>query len=109
MLDTKAIEHLRAIDDCAATCLQCATCCLSEDDPTLMHRCITLDLQCADVCRRTAASLARGDSKVRSALLLCADACRICAQECGKHSMSHCQECAASCYACANSCCDLLR
>ena len=97
MLDTQAIESRRAIDDCAAACLQCATGCLSEDDPTLMRRCITLDLQCADVCRLAAGSLARGDANLKAVLLLCADACHICAQECGKHSASHCQECANSC------------
>ena len=95
---------LRACNDCAAACLMCATACLAEADPRPMVRCIALDLECADICRLAAASIARGGAHMRAICALCAQACRSCAAECDKHSMDHCQRCAESCSRCADAC-----
>jgi hypothetical protein len=97
-------ECLFACNECAAACLQCAAACLNEDDPKSMARCIALDLECADICRLAAASIARGGEHMQAICTLCALACESCAAECGKHAMEHCQKCAEACSRCAAAC-----
>jgi hypothetical protein len=74
-----------------------------------MVRCIALDLQCADVCRLAAASIARGDEDVKAVCSLCAQVCKTCAAECAKHAMDHCQRCADACQRCADACASMAR
>lgn len=95
---------LRACNECAAACLQCATACLQEADPKPMVRCIGEDLECADICRLAAASMARGGAHMKAICALCAHACRSCAAECSKHSMDHCKRCAETCERCSDAC-----
>jgi len=104
MLDRIEEACLRACNESAAACLQCATACLEEDDPKPMARCIALDLECADICRLAAASIARGGEHRHAICALCADACRSCAAECSKHGMDHCKRCAEACTRCADAC-----
>ena len=104
MLSQKEIECLRACNECASACLQCAIGCLKEDQPKPMVHCISLDLECADICRLTAASIARGGEQMKAICALCAKACESCRAECGKHSMEHCKRCAEACKHCAEAC-----
>jgi len=104
MLNRIEEECLRACNECAAACLQCVTACLQEADPKKMARCIALDLECADICRLAAGSMARGGEHMRDICALCAKACLGCAAECNKHSMDHCKRCAESCERCAEAC-----
>ena len=104
MLSQKEIECLRACNECAAACLQCATACLKEDQPKPMVHCIALDLECADICRLAAASIARGGEYVKAICTLCAKACQSCSAECAKHPMEHCKRCAEACKHCAEAC-----
>ncbi len=103
MLTAKEIECLRACNECAAACLQCATACLQEDNPKSMARCIALDLECAEICRLAASSIAMSGAQKNAVCALCATACEACAAECGKHSMDHCQKCAEACKRCADA------
>ena len=93
-----------ACNGCAAACNYCAAACLQEPDVQSMARCIALDMECADVCRLAAASMARGDEHVQAICALCADICQACGDECTKHPMDHCQECAEACRRCADEC-----
>jgi hypothetical protein len=70
-----------------------------------MVDCISLDRDCADICRQAAILLQR-DSKIgHQYLLLCEEICRICAEECSKHAqMNHCKLCAVICLKCADAC-----
>ncbi len=95
---------IQACYDCAAACDHCATACLQEDDPAPMARCIELDIQCADICRLAAASMARGSEFANAICELCADICQECGEECAKHQMDHCQACAQACKRCAEEC-----
>ncbi len=104
MLSQIEKECLLACNECAAACLQCASACLKEEDPKAMVRCIELDMECADVCRLAAASIARGDDHVKAVCALCAQVCKTCATECAKHAMAHCQRCAEACQRCAVAC-----
>jgi hypothetical protein len=35
---------------------------------------------------------------------LCAEICQACGDECTKHKMEHCQQCAKACHKCAEEC-----
>lgn len=79
-----------------------------------LARCIRTDMDCADICRMTAAVLSRRtayDADVTRALLrACAAACRACADECAAHAGTHdhCRICAEVCRRCELACEDLL-
>ncbi|RYD71089.1 MAG: four-helix bundle copper-binding protein, partial [Sphingobacteriales bacterium] len=52
---------ITACYECAAECDHCATACLGEDNVKMMHKCIEIDLYCADMCRTAATFMARAD------------------------------------------------
>ena len=109
MLSQIEKECLLACNECAAACLECASACLKEDDPKAMVRCNELDVECADVCRLAATSIARGDDHMKAVCSLCAQVCKTCATECAKHAMQHCQHCAQACQRCADACASMAR
>lgn len=41
---------------------------------------------------------------MKKSLAYCAEVCRQCAEECGKHAAAHCRECAEVCRQCAAAC-----
>ena len=95
---------LDALSRCIAACEMCATACPQEDDVQMMVPCIRLDRDCADICRLTAAFIARGSDHARHVLKECIEICRKCGEECGQHQHDHCQQCAAACQACLEAC-----
>ena len=95
---------IEACNECAVACSHCATACLHESDVRAMARCIALDLECADICRLAAASMARGDEHARGICTVCAEICQACGDECARHPMDHCRACAESCRRCAEEC-----
>ncbi len=105
---------IEATVSCSAICSVCADACLVEGDAHLLP-CIKLDLDCADICRTTAAILARptksGPQPMQALLAACAEACRVCAQECDRHGSmhEHCRICAEACRACEEACEAMLR
>ncbi|HSK15878.1 MAG TPA: four-helix bundle copper-binding protein [Gaiellaceae bacterium] len=100
--------------DCGATCTSCADACLGEEDPASLVRCIRLNLDCADVCAASGRVLARQTAAepalLRAALQACAEACRLCGEECAGHAEhhEHCRVCAEACHRCEQACNDLL-
>ncbi|MES2386926.1 MAG: four-helix bundle copper-binding protein [Bacteroidota bacterium] len=94
-----------ALINCARACEYCATCCLDEDDLAMLAECIRVDRDCADICTLSATLLARESSLATQLLLLCEEACRLCADNCAQHSHhDHCRECAEACRRCAELC-----
>jgi hypothetical protein len=95
---------------CVQICTACADACLSEEPVRELVRCIRLDLDCADICETTGKVLTRQSSwdagMAGAALQACAEACRICAEECERHSahMDHCRICAEACRRCEAAC-----
>jgi hypothetical protein len=103
------IRCIEACYDCAQTCTVCADACLGEEMVGELRQCIRLDLDCADVCAATGqiASRRTGANEliVKRMIETCAEACRLCAEECEKHrSMEHCRICAESCRRCEEAC-----
>jgi hypothetical protein len=95
---------IEACNDCAIACDNCAAACLQEQDVKMMARCIALDIDCAQLCRLAAGAMARGGEAAEAICAACAQVCDMCADECGKHQMQHCQDCATSCRRCAAEC-----
>jgi hypothetical protein len=88
---TEYAETLRALSTCAETCAACADACLGETEHLEhLRRCITTDLDCADVCRATGTVLVRqteaAPALVEALLHACVIACQTCADECELHS-----------------------
>jgi hypothetical protein len=96
---------IAALNECAATCDHCYAACLQEQDVKMMVRCIQLDRDCAEICKLTASTLARGSEVASILLQACADICRACGDECAQHThMDHCQKCAEACRRCEEAC-----
>jgi len=104
---------IRCIEECfvcAQTCIACADACLGEEMVARLTQCIRLNNDCADVCLATGAVASRrtgSDQEViRRMLEACADACRLCGDECEKHAShhEHCRICAEACRRCEQAC-----
>jgi hypothetical protein len=108
------VECVEACFDCAQSCTACADACLGEDDSKSLTRCIRLNLDCADVCDATGRILSRQTAfepeMARAALRACAEACRLCGDECERHAShhEHCRVCAEACRRCERACNDVL-
>jgi hypothetical protein len=104
-------ETLKALSTCAEVCSSCADACLAETE-ALEHlrRCITTNLDCADVCDITARVLMRQtdtpNELVHAQLHACVIACQQCADECAEHrdAHDHCRICAETCRYCQERC-----
>jgi len=96
--------------DCAQSCAACADADLGEDDIGMLIRCIRLCLDCGDVCTATGSILSRQTEfepqLARPVVQACAQACRICREECERHAdhHEHCRVCADSCRQCEQAC-----
>ncbi len=98
-------QLISVLAECADACNNCSTACLEEKDIQKMAACIKLDMDCAQFCAVTAAFISRGSDHAKHLLKECAEICRKCAEECGKHSdMDHCKVCAEACRKCAEAC-----
>jgi predicted transcriptional regulator len=109
MLSQVEKDCLLACNQCETACLECASACLKETEPARMVDCIKLDMECADVCRLAAASIARSDKHVREICSLCAAVCKSCTMECTMHLAEHCQRCAEACQRCSDACNSMTR
>ena len=115
-LDAAALaECISACFACAQACTACADACLAEPDLRSLIRCIRLNLDCANLCDATGHVLSRQTAfepaMARAALAACAEACRVCGDECSQHAqhgMEHCNYCAEACRRCGAACNRLL-
>jgi hypothetical protein len=109
-VDNTLIRCIEACLDCEQVCRSCADACLSEEDVTMMRQCIRLDLDCADLCSAVASIMSRrtgsNDEVLKHLVDVCAEAGRICADECGRHGdrHAHCKVCAETCRDCERAC-----
>ena len=101
-------EHADVINsliECAFACESCTVACLEVKDVSLMAYCIELSRDCAEICL-LGAKLLRRDSKVTDGfLMVCEEACRLCAEECSlHHEYEPCKACAIACFSCQEAC-----
>ncbi len=113
--DSEALAAcIDACFECAQACTACADACLGEEMVADLRRCITTDLNCADICGAAGRVLSRQtgyDAELtRAALTACRDVCRRCAEECERHAdmHEHCRICAEACRRCEQACDRLL-
>ncbi len=108
--DNGLVRCIELCFDCAQACVSCADACLGEDMVAELRQCIRLDLDCADVCAATGAVATRRTGSnaglMRRLIETCAEACRMCAEECEKHAgkHEHCRVCAEACRSCERAC-----
>jgi len=95
---------LDALSRCISACEMCSDACLHEDNIQMMVPCIELDRDCADICRLTAAFIARSSDHAKHVIKECIEICQKCADECGQHKHEHCQYCADACRKCVEAC-----
>jgi hypothetical protein len=108
--DDALIHCIEQCYTCAQTCTSCADACLAEDEVKSLSQCIRLNLDCADICNITGRIATRrtgsDDEMIGRMLDACAAACRLCAEECGRHAAmhEHCRICADACRDCMDAC-----
>lgn len=88
---------------CAEACDHCAEAC-EREDPKMMARCISLNRDCAAMCRLAADFMVRNSEFVDLICQDCAEICEVCSDECATHDQEHCQDCAEACLKCAEEC-----
>lgn len=113
-VEEKVRACIEACGACAQACVLCADSCLAERAVADLVACVRLDLDCADVCESTQRVLSRrtgeDDTLVRTLVKACAEACRLCGEECDRHAArhEHCWVCAEACRRCECACRELL-
>ena len=104
------VDCIQKCLDCAQTCTICADACLGEQMVAELRQCIRLNLDCADICTAAGMIGARrtgsNESLIRMTLQACAEACRLCGEECARHAgqHEHCRVCAEVCRECEQAC-----
>lgn len=104
------IRCIEACYECAQICTSCADACLGEDMVKDLTQCIRLNLDCADVCLATGSVSSRrtgtNELTIKRMIETCAEACRLCGDECQKHAQmhEHCRICADACRRCEQAC-----
>jgi Domain of Unknown Function (DUF326) len=98
-------DCIQACQDCVIVCTRCAAACTEKSDVENLSRCIQLNLECAAMCNAAVQLMSLNGTSSDSLCMLCADICRRCAEECGKHDdMNHCRESAERCRVCSILC-----
>ena len=112
---TAYAETIRALMTCSEICTACADACLGEPEQLEhLRRCISTDLDCADVCAAAARLLTRqtemSNEVLQAQLHAAVLACQRCADACEMHGSDHdhCQICAEACRYCQERCTFLL-
>lgn len=99
-------EIIAAIDlcnECGDACDRCASNCLNGEAVDSRIACITLNQECAQLCRLTASLLSRGSRYGRKLGGLAAQVAQECAEECEKHDDDDCLACADVCRSCVHA------
>lgn len=93
-----------ACNACANACDHCADECLHGANVYAMTDCISLDIDCSEICRLTAGYVARGSTSAALICEACATICERCQKECAKYPMEHCRVCVDACRTCLEAC-----
>ncbi|MBB4821010.1 MULTISPECIES: four-helix bundle copper-binding protein [Pseudomonas] len=89
---------------CADECAQCVTASRLDEGGEYLERCIELSRECADSCLLMQELVERESAQVVGFGRFCASICRLCAAECRRHDLAHCQRLAQVCEDCAQQC-----
>ena len=110
--DKHSAECAKACDDCARACEACGTHCLKmvvdgkKEHVTTLRTC----RDCATACSASAAVVARQGPFAGLMCTACAEACRLCGEECDKRKDdAMMKECADECRKCEKACREMLK
>lgn len=95
---------LNALATCAGICDQYAASALTDPAPAQYLRSYRLSRDCADVCRLTAAFVAREAEHTPLLLRACAELCQACATVCAQFDTIQHRLCAEACRRCEEAC-----
>lgn len=105
MKDQTYQQIVSTLNQCAHVCNQCLSSCLLEEEISMLTGCISLDIDCAEICTVAATFASRNSPHTTAILSVCSIICNQCANECDKHGhMEHCKHCAQVCRECAEAC-----
>lgn len=93
-------REMHAIMECLSICKACAKMCLEQGNKRISSLCN----DCGEICDLAVKFKSCNSEWTQQVLDLCAQACRQCANECGRMHERHCQECAEACRRCAEAC-----
>ncbi|AYD39644.1 four-helix bundle copper-binding protein [Clostridium fermenticellae] len=100
-------KYQQCIDECnkcAQKCYECFKACLNEPDVQNRKNCISVLIECAQMCQMSASLMSMDSCSVKEHCRICANICDKCAQECGMFKEQHCQICMQECKKCADEC-----
>ncbi len=100
-------KYQACIDECnrcAQTCYECFRACLNEPDINARKNCISILVECAQMCQMSALIMSMDGEFVKEHCKLCAAICDKCTTECEMFKDDHCKQCATECHTCADKC-----
>jgi hypothetical protein len=100
-------KYEECIDACIKSfkaCEFCADTCLHDDNVEQLQKCIKLARSCSDLSILAVKEMIRCSPFADRICAMCADACKVCAEECEQHENDHCQYCAETCRRCMDLC-----
>jgi hypothetical protein len=102
----------KACDDCARHCETCAAHCASllVEGRKEHHRTLRLCLDCAAFCQAASSITAKDGPMSDLICKSCAEACKMCGDECDKHPADPIMKrCAEECHKCEKACRDMVK
>ncbi|MPN09638.1 putative cysteine-rich protein YhjQ [bioreactor metagenome] len=93
-----------ACNKCEQACYECFKACLNEADVAARKNCISILVECAQMCQMSSVEMAMDAQFAKEYCQMCATICDACAKECEMFKDDHCQKCAQECRACAEQC-----
>ncbi len=99
-------ECLKACETCSTICNETFHHCFEKvkDGHADHQRTAVMTIDCQEFCKLSAELMARESPLIATACLACAEACRLCAIECGRHDDPQMKECVAACKKCEETC-----
>ncbi len=89
---------------CAQACYECFKACLNEPDLNARKNCVSILVECAQMCQMSSAFMSMEGQFVKEHCIMCAAICDKCATECDMFKDDHCKKCAQECRTCAEEC-----
>lgn len=93
-----------ACNRCFQACYECLKACLNEPDVSQRKNCISILLECSEICKQASAFMFMDAQYSKDLCKLCAVICEKCAADCDMFKDAHCQKCADVCRQCATEC-----
>ena len=95
---------IEACHACMVANEACAAAGRQESNVHALADCISLNMDCAEICRLAVGYMLRDSRNALSICEACADICERCQEECDKYMLDYCRASAEACHRCAAAC-----